>query len=164
MIDQEGYRANVGIMLSNDLGRLFWARRIGNDGWQFPQGGMRNDESPKQAMFRELKEEVGLEPHDVKIINSTQSWLRYDLPKNLQRADSKPLCIGQKQIWFLLELVSDEENIKLDCCEKPEFDNWCWIESHVAAEQVIDFKQSVYRQAISLLLPKVILQAEVELE
>jgi len=163
MIDLEGYRANVGIMLSNELGQLFWARRLGNDGWQFPQGGILRDESPKQALFRELKEEVGLEAHEVEIINSTRDWIRYDLPKNLQRACSKPVCIGQKQIWFLLKLVSSEKNIKLDCSEKPEFDNWCWIEPQQAAEQVVDFKKNVYRQAIALLLPKVELSEEVEL-
>ena len=164
MIDQDGYRANVGIMLSNEFGQLLWARRIGNDGWQFPQGGMQQNESPHQTLFRELKEEVGLEPHEVEIINSTQDWIRYDLPKSLQRVSSKPICIGQKQIWFLLKLITNEINIKLDCGEKPEFDSWRWIEPQIAVEQVIEFKRNVYRQAISLLLPKVALEKEVELE
>ena len=155
MIDQDGYRANVGIMLSNDLGELLWARRFGRDGWQFPQGGIQKDETPQQALYRELKEEVGLDPNEVEIIDSTNDWLRYDLPKNLQRPSSKPICIGQKQIWFLLKLISSSSCIKLDCSEKPEFDTWCWIEPHLAAEQVVEFKRSVYRMALSTLLPDV---------
>lgn len=155
MIDHEGYRANVGIMLSNDQGKLLWARRYGRDGWQFPQGGIQKNETPRQALFRELKEEIGLGQHEVEIINSTNGWLRYDLPKNLQRLSSKPVCIGQKQIWFLLKLTSSEKDIKLDCSDKPEFDSWCWIEPHLAAEQVVEFKQGVYRLAMSTLLPDV---------
>lgn len=155
MIDQDGYRANVGIMLSNDQGELLWARRFGRDGWQFPQGGIQKEETPKQALFRELKEEIGLEPHEVEILNSTEEWLRYELPRSLRRPNSKPVCIGQKQIWFLLKLISSDENIKLDCSDKPEFDSWCWIAPHLAAEQVIDFKQDVYRNALSMLLPEV---------
>lgn len=155
MIDQDGYRANVGIMLSNELGQLLWARRFGRDGWQFPQGGIQKDETPQQALFRELKEEVGLEAHDVEIIKSTDGWLRYDLPLNLQRPTSKPICIGQKQIWFLLKLTSSPTKIQLDCSDKPEFDSWCWIEPHLAARQVIEFKQAVYREALSNLIPEV---------
>jgi len=153
MIDQDGYRANVGIMLSNDLGELLWARRLGQDGWQFPQGGIQVDETPQQALFRELKEEVGLEPAAVEILKFTDDWLRYDLPKNLQRPMSKPVCVGQKQIWFLLRLACSESAIKLDCSDKPEFDTWCWIQPHLAIEQVVEFKRGVYHRAISKLLP-----------
>ncbi len=153
MIDQDGYRANVGIMLSNAKGELLWARRLGRDGWQFPQGGIQPNETPEQALFRELKEEIGLEVDEVEVINSTQGWLRYDLPKNLQRTGSKPVCIGQKQIWFLLRLTSSEELIKLDCSDKPEFDQWCWIQPQLAVEQVVAFKRNVYHSALSALLP-----------
>jgi len=155
MIDQDGYRANVGIMLSNDRGELLWARRSGQDGWQFPQGGIQKHETPQQALFRELKEEVGLEPNEVEIVNSTKDWLRYDLPKKLQRPGSKPKCIGQKQIWFLLKLNASEHEIKLDCSERPEFDTWCWIAPHLAAEQVVEFKKNIYRLALTTLLPDV---------
>lgn len=155
MIDEDGYRANVGIMLTNGQGQLLWARRCGHDGWQFPQGGIQKNESPEQALFRELKEEIGLEQTEVEIVCSTNDWLRYDLPKKLQRPMSKPVCIGQKQIWFLLKLTVSETGIKLDCSDKPEFDSWRWIDPHLAAEQVIGFKQNVYRMALSKLLPEV---------
>jgi len=153
MIDQDGYRANVGIMLSNGQGELLWARRLGRDGWQFPQGGIQENESPQQALFRELKEEIGLEVNEVEVIKSTNGWLRYDLPRHLQRTNSKPVCIGQKQIWFLLKLISSEELIKLDCSEKPEFDKWRWIQPELAVEQVVEFKRAVYQRALSVLLP-----------
>lgn len=153
MIDTEGYRANVGIVLCNALGQLFWARRIGEDAWQFPQGGIREHETPEEALFRELAEEIGLQAHDVNVLGSTRDWLRYDLPKGLIRKENKPVCIGQKQRWFLLELVSHEQRVCLDAAEKPEFDTWCWIEHHRPAQEVVQFKRTVYQQALDELLP-----------
>ena len=114
MIDTEGYRANVGIILSRNDGQVFWARRIGQDAWQFPQGGIKEQETPEQALFRELREEVGLLAEHVRILGSTQGWLRYKLPKWLMRKNEQPLCVGQKQIWYLLQLDCSEENVKLD--------------------------------------------------
>ena len=72
MIDAQGFRANVGIILVNDQGQVFWGRRIGMSAWQFPQGGVNPRESLEAAMFRELREEVGLEPHHVKVIGCTR--------------------------------------------------------------------------------------------
>ena len=87
MIDKEGYRANVGIVVCNNKKKVLWAKRANEDAWQFPQGGINEGESPKEAMFRELKEEVGLEPSHVEIIARTKDWLRYDVPKNWIRRD-----------------------------------------------------------------------------
>ncbi len=108
MIDKDGFRANVGIVITNDLGKLFWARRIGMDAWQFPQGGIHERESVESAMYRELKEEVGLESNDVEIIGCTKGWLRYKLPKRFIRYHKKPVCIGQKQVWYLLRLNAED--------------------------------------------------------
>ena len=113
VIDSEGYRPNVGIILCNEEGRLFWAKRIGQRSWQFPQGGIQRDESPEQAMFRELAEEVGLRPEHVQVIGCTKDWLRYRLPKRLIRRGGKSTCIGQKQIWFLLRMLGGEEAVRL---------------------------------------------------
>src|SRR3989338_9079190 len=113
MIDSRGFRPNVGIIICNQQGQLLWAKRIGQEAWQFRQGGIRHGERLQQALFRELKEEVGLEPHDVEIISSTRGWLYYQLPKNLIRQNSSPVCIGQKQKWYLLGLRSDEQKIDL---------------------------------------------------
>ena len=108
MIDSNGFRPNVGIIIFNDDGQLLWAKRLGQDAWQFPQGGVQRNESPKQAVMRELNEEVGLQPEDVEIIACTDSWLRYRLPRHLIRQNSHPVCIGQKQKWFLLRLKTSE--------------------------------------------------------
>lgn len=153
IIDSQGYRANVGIILCDDSGRLFWARRVGRAGWQFPQGGIQPGETPEQALFRELHEEVGLGAEHVQIIGSTQDWLRYQLPEHYQRPDILPLCIGQKQIWFMLRFTGDEAALQLDTGETPEFDAWRWVEYWHPLSEVIFFKREVYRQALSELAP-----------
>ncbi len=155
VIDREGYRPNVGIILFNPRGELFWARRIGEDAWQFPQGGIRADETPEEALYRELAEEVGLSPEDVELVGSTRGWLRYKLPRRLVRRRRKPVCIGQKQRWFLLRLVSPEVRVRLDTTDKPEFDHWRWVDPERPVNEVIGFKRDVYRQALDELLPLV---------
>ena len=153
MIDSEGFRANVGIILTNDQGQVFWARRIGMDAWQFPQGGIKKNESPKTAMYRELKEEIGLEPEHVELINFTDDWLRYWLPKRYIRQNKGPLCIGQKQIWYLLKLTTDETYLDLSYTSEPEFDSWKWVDFWRPVEEVISFKRQVYQQALKQLQP-----------
>ncbi|GAA5217041.1 RNA pyrophosphohydrolase [Corallincola platygyrae] len=148
MIDSEGYRANVGIVICNRLGQVFWARRFGQHSWQFPQGGINEGESAEQAMYRELYEEVGLKPKDVKIIATTKHWLRYKLPKRLVRRDSSPVCIGQKQKWFLLRLESKEDAVNLKASNHPEFDDWRWVSFWYPVRQVVSFKREVYRRAM----------------
>ena len=127
MIDFDGYRPNVGIVICNRKGQVLWAKRYGQNSWQFPQGGINDNESAEQAMYRELYEEVGLQPKDVKVLYASKHWLRYKLPKRLLRYDSKPMCIGQKQRWFLLQLVGDEKNINMNTTKSPEFDGWRWV-------------------------------------
>ncbi len=153
MIDPDGFRPNVGIILSNDSGQLLWARRIGQDAWQFPQGGMRSDETPAEAMYRELREEVGLAPDHVELIGATRGWLRYRLPRQFIRRGSHPLCIGQKQVWFLLRILCDDGEVRLDHSEQPEFDSWRWVDYWHPLQEVVAFKRKVYRQALSELAP-----------
>ncbi len=149
VIDRQGFRLNVGIIIVNDQGQLLWARRHGNpNAWQFPQGGINANETLAEAMYRELHEELGLSPEHVEIIAKTKGWLRYRLPKHFRRYDSKPLCIGQKQKWFLLRLSDSEDKITLDHCDKPEFDQWKWVDYWFPLEQVISFKKSVYRKVL----------------
>ncbi|EAW32889.1 dinucleoside polyphosphate hydrolase [marine gamma proteobacterium HTCC2143] len=154
LIDSEGFRANVGIMLANARGEVLWARRVGQDAWQFPQGGIQQGESPQQALFRELEEEIGLTAKDVEIIATTRGWLRYRLPQRLLRRDSKPLCIGQKQKWFLLKMLSDDSEVRFDKDHKPEFDHWRWVSYWYPLGQVVPFKREVYRRALKELAPK----------
>lgn len=149
MIDANGFRLNVGIILSDTQRRLFWGKRAGwEDAWQFPQGGVQDNETLEETMYRELGEELGLLKTDVKIIDTTRGWLSYYLPKHLRRYRSKPLCIGQKQKWFLLQLVSADEAIRLDACESPEFDSWRWVDYWYPLQHVVAFKREVYRKAL----------------
>ncbi|MDH3000068.1 RNA pyrophosphohydrolase [Chelonobacter oris] len=148
MIDFDGYRPNVGIIICNPQGQVLWAKRCGQNSWQFPQGGINQGETPEQAMYRELFEEVGLSRQDVKILAVSKGWLRYKLPKRLVRNDGNPVCIGQKQRWFLLMLVSDEKNINMQATQAPEFDGWRWVSYWYPVRQVIAFKREVYRRVM----------------
>ena len=155
MIDPDGYRPNVGIVLLNEAQQVFWAQRASNDGWQFPQGGIHTDETPVEAMYRELKEETGLDPEHVELLGATPGWLRYRLPRRFQRHYSKPLCIGQKQVWFLLRFLAEDTVLDLGQGEIPEFTDYRWVDFWYPADNVIRFKRRVYRQALSLLEPMV---------
>ena len=152
-IDADGFRANVAIVLFNDEHRLFWAKRVGMDAWQFPQGGIRPNESIEAAMFRELQEEVGLLPEHVKVVGATRNWLRYKLPKKYIRRHVRPLCIGQKQRWYLLKLTGDESHVDLASSRRPEFDRWRWVDFSEPAENVVFFKKDVYKRALTELEP-----------
>ena len=153
MIDSDGFRPNVGIILSNHRTEVLWARRAGQEAWQFPQGGIKVHETPEEAMFRELFEELGLRSEHVEVIGSTRGWLRYTLPRRYMRRRSNPVCIGQKQIWFLLRLLGNDSSVRLDLSEKPEFDHWKWVSYWRPSREVIFFKRHVYRRALKELAP-----------
>lgn len=158
MLDREGYRPNVGIILLNVRNQVFWGKRLRTHSWQFPQGGIKYGESPEQAMFRELHEEVGLRPEHVEIVARTRDWLRYDVPENFIRKDARGHYKGQKQIWFLLRLRGRDSDMNLRATNHPEFDAWRWNEYWVPLDVVIEFKRDVYQLALTELarfLPKV---------
>ena len=148
VIDAAGFRFNVGIILANAKGKLLLAKRLGQDAWQFPQGGVLRGETPKEAMYRELHEELGLRPEHVSLVGSTRGWLRYRLPRRFIRRNSKPVCVGQKQKWFLLRLESPESRLRFDAAATPEFDDYRWVDPDVPPREVIFFKRKVYRRAI----------------
>ena len=155
MIDAEGFRPNVGIMLANARGEVLWARRVGQNAWQFPQGGINEDEEPEEALFRELYEEIGLQPDHVEVLACTRGWLRYRLPDRLvRRKETGPLCIGQKQKWFLLRMLADDQAVRMDCGDKAEFDHWRWVSYWYPLGQVVSFKREVYRRAMKELAPR----------
>ena len=147
MIDKEGYRENVAIVIINDDHKVLWAKRTNENAWQFPQGGIKSNETIEEAMFRELKEEVGIDESKIEILGRTNDWLYYDVPKNLVRKVNN-LYKGQKQIWFLLKFLGNENDIYLKNSPKPEFDNWSWVDYWKPNKEVIDFKKDVYSKAL----------------
>ena len=148
MIDREGYRPNVGIILCNARNQVFWGKRVNQHAWQFPQGGINAGETPEQAMYRELEEEVGLLPDHVRILGRTREWLRYDVPTHWTRRDNRGLYRGQKQIWFLLRLTGRDCDVSLRASSHPEFDAWRWNDYWIPMDTVVDFKREVYRLAL----------------
>jgi len=153
VIDSDGFRPNVGIIVANASGEVLWARRVGQDAWQFPQGGIKAHESPEDALYRELGEELGLGPDHVEVVGCTRGWLRYTLPRRFVRRNARQVCIGQKQVWFLLRLLGDECDVRLDASGEPEFDYWKWVSYWRPAREVVYFKRQVYRRALKELAP-----------
>jgi putative (di)nucleoside polyphosphate hydrolase len=149
MIDRDGYRPNVGIIICNWKNEVFWGKRVKEHSWQFPQGGIKAGETPERAMFRELHEEVGLGAEHVKILGRTRDWLRYEVPEQWVRREWRGNYKGQKQIWYLLRLVGRDCDVHLRASEKPEFDAWRWNDYWVPLESVIEFKRDVYQLALN---------------
>lgn len=153
VIDEEGFRANVGIVLGNPDGRVFWGKRVGRDAWQFPQGGIHREETPEEALFRELEEEVGLRAEHVELLGSTRGWLRYRLPERFVRRHRRPVCIGQKQKWFFLVLRAPDTCLRFDTTDRPEFEDWRWVDYWQPVREVVFFKRVVYRKALDEFAP-----------
>lgn len=149
MLDRDGFRPNVGIILLNQRNQVFWGKRIRTHSWQFPQGGIDRGETPEQAMFRELGEEVGLKPEHVRIVARTRDWLRYEVPDRYIRREARGHYKGQKQIWFLLQLTGQDHHLNLRATDHPEFDAWRWNEYWVPLDMVVEFKRGVYEMALT---------------
>jgi putative (di)nucleoside polyphosphate hydrolase len=149
MLDRDGFRPNVGIVLLNGRNQVFWGKRLKTHSWQFPQGGIKHGETPEQAMFRELHEEVGLMPEHVRIVGRTRDWLRYEVPEHFIRRDARGHYRGQKQIWFLLRLLGRDSDMNLRATDHPEFDAWRWNDYWVPLDMVIEFKREVYELALT---------------
>lgn len=149
MIDRNGYRSNVGIIILNKKNEVFWGKRIKQNSWQFPQGGINPGENPKQAMYRELTEETGLHPCHVEIVGRTRDWLRYEVPDQWIKREWRGNYKGQKQIWYLLRLVGRDSDVSLRTNVRPEFDAWRWNQYWIELESVVKFKRQVYYQALT---------------
>jgi len=153
VIDSEGYRANIGIVITNEKKQILLAKRYKQDAWQLPQGGIDKGETELDALYRELEEEVGLAPEQVSLVAKTPKWLRYELPMEHIRRKQKPTCIGQKQVWYLLKLVSNDTDISLNLHNKVEFDDWKWVDYWSPVDEVINFKKEVYEDMLKALAP-----------
>lgn len=150
---KKGYRINVGMVIANQQNRLFWGcRQLSRQAWQFPQGGVAQGESLREALYREMLEEVGLLKHDVQCLAKTKGWYKYDIPPAYQRADRAP-CLGQQQKWFLLRLITHDSAINLMASAKPEFETWRWVDYWEAVEGVAPFKRSIYKGVLEEFAP-----------
>jgi putative (di)nucleoside polyphosphate hydrolase len=148
MLDREGFRPNVGIILLNANNEVWWGKRVREHSWQFPQGGIKYGETPEQAMYRELEEEIGLRAEHVKIVGRTRDWLRYEVPDHFIKREVRGHYRGQKQIWFLLRMIARDVDVNLRLTDHPEFDAWRWHNYWVPLDVVIEFKRDVYQRAL----------------
>ncbi len=154
VIDADGFRPNVGIIVANQAREVLWAKRVRQDAWQFPQGGIQHGESPEQAMARELHEELGLSLGDVEIIGCTEGWYSYRLPSQYVRRGRGRTCIGQRQKWFVLRLSAGAETrVRFDAGPQPEFEGWRWVDWWFPLTEVVEFKREVYHGALHELAP-----------
>lgn len=146
------YRLGVGVVLFNAKGLVFTARRIDTkpDAWQFPQGGIDEGEDPVRAVFREMKEEIGVD--DAVILEETKDWLTYDLPPHLLGKAWGGLYRGQRQKWYALSLTGDETMIDINT-EHPEFDAWRWFPLEEIEAQIVPFKRALYHEIVEAFLP-----------
>jgi putative (di)nucleoside polyphosphate hydrolase len=139
-----GYRPAVGIMLLNPQGEVFVARRIdmpGTAAWQMPQGGIDAGETPREAAFRELQEEIGTA--EAEIIGESRSWLQYDLPAELAGSVWGGRYQGQRQKWFVMRFTGRDSDIDL-ATDHPEFDAWQWVEPSRLPDLIVPFKRQLY--------------------
>jgi putative (di)nucleoside polyphosphate hydrolase len=138
------YRPNVGIMLLNDQWRVLVARRIGAspEAWQMPQGGIDAGETPLQAAYRELQEEIGVTAAE--FIAESEAWFRYDFPPGALLRHGRPGLRGQRQKWVIMRFTGADRDIDLNATGEPEFDAWRWIPVRELPETIVSFKRHVY--------------------
>ena len=138
-------RTGVGIILLNNESNIFVGKRIDNpkDSWQMPQGGVDDNESFFQAAKRELEEETSIK--SVKLIKELDSWLEYELPKNLLGKIWKGKFRGQKQKWFVMKFIGNENEINIKT-KNPEFLDWKWIAPSKLTDVAVDFKFNIYNK------------------
>jgi putative (di)nucleoside polyphosphate hydrolase len=153
MLDLDGFRPNVCIILMNKDKKVFWGKRCKEQSWQFPQGGIDENETPEQAMFRELYEETGLQKEHVEIVSMSRDWLRYEVPQQWIRKEWRNSYRGQKQIWYLLAFKGEDHDINLNATDIPEFDQWQWRDYWIRTREIIGFKRGVYQRALMELYP-----------
>tara|TARA_B100000963_G_C22507946_1_gene616893 strand:+ start:259 stop:726 length:468 start_codon:yes stop_codon:yes gene_type:complete len=145
MIVKLPMRQGVGIIVLNQSNKVFVGKRKDNpiDKWQMPQGGIDINESPFDAMKRELAEETSITK--IKVLKEIGTWLEYELPPNLLGKIWKGKYRGQKQKWFIVKYFGKDNEINLNT-KHPEFIEWKWIDYNLLPEVIVDFKKKVYEK------------------
>lgn len=143
------YRKGVGAVLLNLQGKVFVARRndVSGDHWQMPQGGIDKGEKPRQAVLRELAEEIGTERCE--IIAKSAGWVCYDLPDDLLGKAWKGRYRGQKQRWFVLRFTGEDRDIDLEASGHAEFSDWKWVDIEELTELIVPFKRKAYESIVA---------------
>lgn len=151
--DARPYRRGVGAFLFNDAGRVWVGRRIDTPApaWQMPQGGIKKHEDPRDAVLRELAEEIGTDR--ARIVGETADWLAYDLPPDIAARVWGGRYRGQTQKWFALRFAGADADIDIARDDHPEFSDWRWAAPATLVEQVVDFKRAVYAEVVRAFAP-----------
>jgi len=151
--DPKFYRPGVGIMLINAARHVFVAQRADRlvDAWQMPQGGIDDGESPNDAVWRELMEEVGTDK--ARILRESEHWLYYDLPPDLQKKLWGGKYLGQRQKWFALEFTGLDRDINIEAHNHPEFSVWKWAPADQLLDLIVPFKRDVYAKVLREFAP-----------
>ena len=138
-------RNGVGIIVLNNDNKILVAKRIDNSKnfWQMPQGGVDDGEDFLSAAYRELEEETSIK--NVELIKELDGMLTYELPTHLLGKIWKGKYRGQKQKWFIMRFLGNDDDINLKT-DKPEFLEWKWIDLNMITEVVVDFKKHVYNE------------------
>jgi len=145
MKDKLPMRQGVGIIVLNKQNQVFVGKRKDNpvDKWQMPQGGIDQNETPLNAMKRELAEETSIK--NIKILKEIENWLEYELPPNLLGKIWKGKFRGQKQKWFIVKFLGQDSEVNLNTRHQ-EFIEWKWINYNSLPEVIVDFKKEVYKK------------------
>jgi putative (di)nucleoside polyphosphate hydrolase len=145
--DPKLYRPNVGLALFHRDGPVFLGKRTGVEGpyqWQMPQGGVDKGETPRDAAFRELEEEIGVTARHVEVLEETDDWLYYEFPSDVRaKMKQRGRYLGQRQKWFAFRFKGRDADIRLDA-HTPEFVDWRWAALETTPTLVIPFKRAIY--------------------